>query len=140
MEAHQFDTSEKYKEFADFQEKIRLNERVYAKNNKSEKVHFIFHGGCLNCVTPLHFGIGNCLGCMYYNGVTSGYPILKIEKFLEEYKINENDLSIDIESENKYMHNLIDALIDIYENHTHTNKGWKDGLIEDAHDKGYGYK
>lgn len=84
-------TSEEYKEYSEFRDKVRLNEREYAKQHTSEKVHFIFHGSCLDCVTPLHFGIGNCLGCRWYNGCTSSYPELKITKFLHEYEVNANN-------------------------------------------------
>jgi len=57
------------------------NDKQYARNHIDEKRHIIFHGGCLKCVTPLHYGLGNCLGCFYFNGVTSKYPKLKIENF-----------------------------------------------------------
>lgn len=57
------------------------NDKQYARVHTSEKKHLVFHGGCLSCVTPLHYGLGNCLGCKYFNGVTSNYPNLKIEDF-----------------------------------------------------------
>lgn len=59
------------------------NDRQYARNHIDEQTHIIFHGGCLSCVTPLHYGLGNCLGCMYFEGVTSGKPSLKIENFVK---------------------------------------------------------
>lgn len=86
MKVKIFKTGEEYRAHANLEEKKKLNEREYAKQHPSEKVHYIFHGGCLNCVTPLHYGIGNCTGCKFYNGVTSNYPELKIENFLSNKK------------------------------------------------------
>jgi len=57
------------------------NDKQYARVHPSEKKHIVFHGGCLGCVTPLHYGLGNCTGCLYFNGVVSNYPTLKIEDF-----------------------------------------------------------
>ena len=60
---------------------IKENRKQYARNHVNEKTHFVFHGECLGCVTPLHYGIGNCVGCLYFNGVTSSFPELKIKDF-----------------------------------------------------------
>lgn len=59
----------------------KLNEKEQCKLQPYLRVHYIFHAGCLNCVTPLHYGIGNCVGCYWYNGVTSKFPSLKIENY-----------------------------------------------------------
>lgn len=60
--------------------KIKIdNNKQYARNHIDEKKKLDFHGGCSNCVTPLHYGLGNCLGCLYFHGVTSDYPELKIQ-------------------------------------------------------------
>jgi hypothetical protein len=78
-----FKTSKEYKEYSEFEEKGKLNEIEYAKQHPSEKIHFIFHGSCVSCVTPLHYGIGNCTGCKFYHGVTSKFPELKIKNFIK---------------------------------------------------------
>ena len=82
-----FKTSKEFKKYHDFVEKKRLNEKEYARQHPSEKKHFIFHAGCLSCVTPLHYGLGNCTGCNYFNGVTSKYPDLSIINFIEDQSL-----------------------------------------------------
>lgn len=57
---------------------IRNNNKEYARQHKSEKKYLCFHGGCVDCVTPLYYGLGNCLGCLFFNGVTSKFPDLGI--------------------------------------------------------------
>jgi len=64
-------------------ETLRIVERIkkskeieFVEQNPSLKIHKVFHGGCLGCVTPLEEGIGKCLGCEYLRGITSGYPDL----------------------------------------------------------------
>lgn len=59
------------------------NDKQYAKVHVDERKHIIFHGGCVKCVTPLYYGLGNCLGCLYYQGVTSKYPDLGIRNYRE---------------------------------------------------------
>lgn len=79
-----FKTIEEYIEFTNFDNKRRLNEREYAKQHPAEKIHYIFHGSCLNYITPLHYGIGNYTGCKYYNGCSSDYPELRIINFIKD--------------------------------------------------------
>ena len=61
-----FETKEGWDEFHRLEDLRRLNEKEYARQYKSEKAHYVFHGGCLGCVTSLHYGLGNCLGCSYF--------------------------------------------------------------------------
>ena len=42
------------------------NKKVYAEMHPEEKAKIIFHGGCIECVTPIHYGLGNCMKCMYF--------------------------------------------------------------------------
>lgn len=42
--------------------------REWVSKHPSLKEVKIFHGGCLNCITPLEDGIGKCLGCKYLGG------------------------------------------------------------------------
>lgn len=76
----EFDNDEDYRNYVKNEDARRLNEKEYARQHKSEKVHYIFHGGCHGCITPLTFGIGNCLWCMYFES-GKGLPSLKIEDF-----------------------------------------------------------
>ena len=52
----------------------RSKEQEFARNNPSLKIHKIFHGGCLGCLTPIEKGIGVCTGCQYLMGWS--YPDL----------------------------------------------------------------
>lgn len=61
-----FATHKELHEYAKQKQKEKDNDKVYAKNHIDEKKKIIFHGGCLGCVTPLHYGLGNCLECMYF--------------------------------------------------------------------------
>ena len=48
--------------------RIQASEKLkWAKSHPSLKVQKIFHGACLQCVTPLETGIGTCTGCKYAN-------------------------------------------------------------------------
>lgn len=56
---------------------FELIERLEQK--KEEKPIKIFHGGCVGCIVQQTYGIGNCSGCLYANGVMSGKPDLSIK-------------------------------------------------------------
>lgn len=62
----EFDTKEEFDKFHAEYETEKNNERQYAKVHPSEKKHYLFHGGCSDCVTPLEYGVGNCTGCRYF--------------------------------------------------------------------------
>lgn len=76
----QFDNDVDYRNYVNSENIRLLNEKEYAKQHKSDKIHYIFHGGCHGCITPLNFEIGNCLGCFYFE-CDKSKPILKIEDF-----------------------------------------------------------
>lgn len=41
--------------------------RAFARENPRLKKHIIFHGGCLECYSPLQQGLGGCLDCKYFD-------------------------------------------------------------------------
>jgi len=80
----EFDTKEEFEKFRVELHQHNLNDQEYARNNPTEKKHIIFHGGCTSCVTPIHYGLGNCTGCMYFDFVANSHkPSLKIENFID---------------------------------------------------------
>jgi hypothetical protein len=81
------ETKEEWDNYQASEETRMLNEREYAKQHKSEKVHYLFHAGCSNCVTPLHYGIGNCLGCQYFDCDWSK-PELRIKDYIKQNNVN----------------------------------------------------
>lgn len=67
--------------FEDFETQI-LAENIkksgmkdFIRKHPSLQERFIFHGGCLDCNTPIKKGCGECLGCHYAN-FGSGMPDL----------------------------------------------------------------
>ena len=44
---------------------IKKSQTRWIDEHRSLKIHKVFHGGCLRCVTPNKDGIGACLGCQY---------------------------------------------------------------------------
>lgn len=53
---------------------IRREQNIqFARDYASLKIHKIFHGGCLGCLSPAMQGIGICLKCKYLMGLNSGY-------------------------------------------------------------------
>lgn len=75
-----FEAKEEYDLWIKLNDLRKLNEKEYARQHKSEKIRYVYHGGCISCITPFHYGIGNCLGCMYFEA-DWGKPCLKIEDF-----------------------------------------------------------
>lgn len=64
-----------------FAERIRKSAvEEWVMKHPSLKEKKIFHGGCLDCITPIEEGIGKCLGCQYMKGLGSGYPSLNRKK------------------------------------------------------------
>jgi len=54
----------------------RQEDLIFIETYPESKEKKIFHGGCLDCSTPVKKGVGTCLGCSYANGTFSGYPSL----------------------------------------------------------------
>lgn len=47
---------------------ITKHRKDWVKKNPDSKERVIFHGGCLECITPSKKGVGNCLDCTYAHG------------------------------------------------------------------------
>lgn len=80
----EFDTKEEFEKFKLELHQHTLNDQEYAMMHPTERKKIIFHGGCANCVTPLHYGLGNCTGCLYFDFAANSHrPSLKIENFID---------------------------------------------------------
>lgn len=52
-----------YQSEESYQEELRGINKLFDDPLSTEKI--IFHGGCLSCIRPNRYGIGNCKGCQY---------------------------------------------------------------------------
>ena len=71
--------------------------REYAMFHTNERRHLIFHGSCLDCITPERLGLGICLGCKLFDfDALASLSDRGIRPFYSRTKIEESDPVVDL--------------------------------------------